>query len=34
MFSNEPELKRSFHGSILPLVFGLPFAPGDLRCIL
>ena len=23
----DPELVRSLHGSMLPLVFGLPFAP-------
>jgi hypothetical protein len=26
---SDPDLRRSFHGSMLPLIFGLPFAPGD-----
>jgi hypothetical protein len=26
--SSDPELRRSLHGSMLPLIFGLPFAPG------
>ena len=28
--ATDPELRRSFHGSMMPLIFGLPFAPGNV----